>query len=131
MRGGVAVRAAVLGASVLAGAFALGAAGAQAQVSPFRAGPNAPRLAASDMDMVWRSAEALNTDPAARPGAARQWHNPKTRDSGTVTLQRIFEQNGLPCHDLRYAITVRTEAAPRRYDVTWCRTRAGAWKIAM
>ena len=119
-----------LAGAVMVSCCALGIAGAAAQISPFRAGPNAPRLGAGDMDMIWRSADALNADPAAQPGASRAWHNPRTQDSGTVTLQRRFVRQGLPCHALHYTVSVRTEPTPRRYDVIWCRTQAGAWKIA-
>lgn len=116
--------------AVTACALALVAGGAVAQISPFRAGPGAPRLARSDMDMLWKSAAALNHDPAARPGSVQTWHNPQTGDSGSVTLFRAVKWQDLPCHDLRYVINVRTESTPRRYDVTWCRTEEGEWKIA-
>lgn len=110
-------------------ALALDAGPAAAQISPFGRGPNVQRLTNADRQMLWQTATDLNEAPSARPGDSRSWHNPQSGNSGEVTLDRVFRSDGMPCHALRYAIT-RRASAPQTYNLTWCRTDAGEWKIA-
>ena len=109
-------------------AFGVGRAGAQ--VSTFGWSPNAARLTADDWSMLWDSVGALNKSVDPHPGESHSWTNSQSGNSGTVTLERIFRSNDMPCHALRYSIVIATEQTPRTYDLTWCQTEAGEWKMA-
>ena len=103
---------------------------AAAQINPFGRSPNMPRLDPEDRRLLWDSADALNNATPSEAGASRNWHNPKSGNSGTVTLQRVFRANSMPCHALHYTVTLAAQQTQRTYDINWCRIQTGEWKIA-
>jgi hypothetical protein len=101
-----------------------------AQVSPFGWDPNTALLTDEDWRLVWEGTVSLNRVPDAAAGEARAWSDATSRNSGKVTLTRVFESNGMMCHALRYAITFSERPESQEYNFNWCRTSAGQWKIA-
>jgi len=114
------------GLAFLAG---VGTVPALAQISPFSRGPNAQRLSEADRQMLWETTGALNADASAKAGSSRSWTNPASGNAGSVSIARVFESNGMPCHQLHYAITMANLPVPQLYDLSWCRVAGGAWKI--
>jgi surface antigen len=114
----------------MAAALACGTTPAAAQINPFGRGPNQPRLTAEDQRMLFDSARRLNAMSPATPGATQTWSNPQSGDSGVTTLRRIFKQNGMTCHAVRYSFTLQGGVRAADYDVNWCRVPDGSWKIA-
>jgi surface antigen len=102
---------------------------AGAQVGTFGWSPNEPRLTQDDKSMLWQSADALNEAPSPQSGESRTWSNPRSGNSGQVTLVRVFRSNDMPCHALHYSIMIGAGPTPRIYDLSWCRTPEGQWKI--
>jgi hypothetical protein len=103
--------------------------GAHAQINPFGWQLNQRSLTSDDLTLLFNSTERLNESPSLNVGAANAWSNQQTGSSGTTTVTRIYQSDGMPCHDLRYALVPRGRQPPRIYDITWCRIPSGEWKI--
>ena len=112
-----------------AAALMLAATQARAQINPFRAGRHEARLSEQDLDLLQSSANQLNRAPGVAVGATVRWSNPKTGSHGTASVERIFKQRGMICHLLRHEVYPLGEPQPRRYDLTWCLTADGEWKV--
>ena len=108
---------------------ALAAAPAGAQMDTFGLNLAEPKLTQSDFQMLWDSASNLNEAPSPQPGDSRSWKNPQSGNFGQVALERVFQSDNMPCHALRYTFTIAADPQPRVYDINWCRTSDGAWKI--
>jgi surface antigen len=98
-----------------------------AQVNPFLRGTG---LHGDDMALMRATASRLYQQDVVADGASDHWSNPKTGDSGTVTVLQSFEKSGMACRKVRYDIRVRTRAGQRSYTVNWCKTASGEWKVA-
>jgi surface antigen len=92
--------------------------------------PNTALLTDEDWRLVWEGTVSLNRAPAAAAGETRAWSDAGSGNSGKVTLTRVFESNGTTCHALRYAVSFSEHPVPQEYNLNWCRTSAGQWKIA-
>lgn len=113
---------AVLGAALLATS-------AQAQISPFRNSRNSPKLNAEDTRMLDDSLGRLNGASDVHAGQSDRWSNPQTGSSGTSTIERVFRSGDMPCHAVRLAVSARGRKRPVSYNLTYCRTPGGEWKI--
>jgi hypothetical protein len=110
-------------------ALLLSASAASAQISPFRgASRHGEGLNKDDVSMLAGATEQLNEAQSLQTGDTREWSNPKTGNSGTVTAIRIFNTKGLACHSVRYDLSYKAPRPSRFYTVDWCKTQAG-WKI--
>jgi len=102
----------------------------RAQFNPFGTRATRQSLTSEDFTMLSNSAARLNAAEPARVGQSETWSNPRSGSSGDVTLTRIFHYRGLTCHALRYKFTIRSQPTARTYNVNWCLTPEGDWKIA-
>jgi surface antigen len=100
---------------------------ALAQVIPFQ-GNFGPGLSPQDNQMMFESVARLNATEPSKVGQSDSWTNPQTKSSGTSTIVRVFRSGGMPCHMVRHSI-VAVRPPTRNYQLTWCRTPAGEWKI--
>ena len=107
-------------------AFVLLSAAAQAQINPFRGGPD---LAPEDNRLLFESIERLHAAEPAKAGRSEAWSNPQTNTSGTSTILRVFEYGGMACHLVRHHVVVAGRQPGHNYRLTWCRTPSGEWKI--
>ena len=101
-----------------------------AQAGAFGWSPDTARLTDRDNQLLWQATDALNQAASAAAGDTRSWTNAVSGNSGKVTLARLFESNGMPCHALQYAISFAGQPVPQDYAFTWCRIADGQWKIA-
>ena len=101
-----------------------------AQLNPFGWDPNTALLTDEDWRLVWEETVSLNRTPDAAAGETRAWTDAASGNSGKVTLTRVFESNGMTCHALRYTISFSGKPVPQDYNLNWCRTSAGQWRIA-
>ncbi len=102
---------------------------ALAQINPFRSSKYGPQLSGDDLNQMLASIARLNAESSIRVGASEGWSNPATGSHGSSTVARIFNSAGLPCHLLHHEIAAQGRTPPRPYDLTWCRTADGTWKI--
>jgi surface antigen len=115
-------------------ATALGAAPAAnhalAQSGAFGWSPDTARLTDEDNRLLWENTVALNNAPTRAAGESRSWTNPTSGNSGKVTIARLYDASGMPCHALHYAISFASQPVPQDYEFNWCRVASGQWKIA-
>ncbi len=120
-------RAGVLGTVLLGAALACGTA-ARAQVSPF-AGDTSKGLTEGDLELLLRATHTINHGTLLRPGQSRSWTNPDSGAHGEVEFVRTTQDEGMACHQLHNTIYVADRTDPGAYDLNWCLTPSGAWKI--
>ena len=111
----------------LAACFLLSAA-AQAQVNPFR-GSGGRGLSAGDNQLLFASIARLNAAEPSQVGRSDRWSNPRTQNSGTSTVLRVFNSDGMVCHLLLHSIVVAGRPPAQDYRLTWCRTPSEELKI--
>jgi surface antigen len=99
-----------------------------AQINPFQS--SRAHLRGDDFALMSAAASRLYQQDTVADGATDQWSNPKTGDSGTVTVLHSFEKSGMACRRVRYDILLRAQTGKRTYTVNWCKTDSGEWKIA-
>ncbi len=99
-------------------------------VGAFGWSPDTARLTDEDNRLLWENTVAINNLANPVAGATRSWTNPTSGNSGKVTIARLFESTGMPCHALHYAISFVDQPVPQDYEFNWCRTSKGQWKIA-
>jgi hypothetical protein len=108
------------------GALALGPA-AQAQINPFRG--KHTRLSSEDLTMMNQTAAGLYQADGIAPGSSAPWSNPKSGNSGVVSIRDTTTQHGMLCHLVNYQVRIKGVSSARNYAVTWCRTSSGEWRI--
>jgi surface antigen len=99
---------------------------AAAQVNPFG---DSLDLKDSDVSMLQAAASTLFRDDQARIGQTESWSNPKTGNSGTVSLLGLFEHAGMPCKRLQHSIKQKGHADLILYQFARCRAADGTWKL--
>nr|WP_294557165.1 RT0821/Lpp0805 family surface protein [uncultured Rhodopila sp.] len=100
-----------------------------AQINPFRSSSRATGLTNADVGMLFTTAGLVNKNEPVKVGDTQDWSNPTSGNSGKVTVTRLFHYSGMECHSLRYDLTFKASNAPRTYNVDWCKTKTGEWKI--
>jgi surface antigen len=64
----------------------------------------------------------------APDGESRQWSNPQTGNSGTITVLRSYKRGTMPCRDAE----VNSQLKERKvvYVLPVCQVADGSWKFA-
>ena len=117
---------------VLAGALAFGIAAAHAAgMNPF--GPTGLPLTSKDFQEMGAAEDPLLNDETIPIGTARSWSNPRSGNSGTITLERRFTQDfqgkTLPCRTLRYHTVIRNRSDPFNLRINRCKVADGNWML--
>jgi len=102
------------------------AAPAVAQVNPFG---DSLDLRAEDIEMLKAAAAGLFDDESARIGDTRTWSNPASGNTGSVSLVKTFEHQGLPCKRVQHVVKQKGRADQVVYQFARCRTADGAWQL--
>ena len=120
---------------VLAAGLAFGTAGtaaAQGAMNPF--GPGGLPITSQDFENMAAAVDPLLNDETIPIGTARPWSNPRSGNSGTITLERRFTQdfqgNTLPCRTLRYHTVIRNRADPFNLRINRFKVADGNWMLA-
>jgi surface antigen len=66
---------------------------------------------------------------AGKIGVTQTWSNPKSGNSGSVTILNTFEYQGLPCRTVEHTVKIRRDADPKQLVLKTCRVEDGAWKL--
>ena len=117
---------------VLAGGLAFGIAAAHAAgMNPF--GPTGLPLTSRDFQEMSAAVDPLLNDETIPIGTARSWSNPRSGNSGTITLERRFTQDfqgkTLPCRTLRYHTVIRNRSDPFNLRINRCKVADGNWVL--
>jgi surface antigen len=91
---------------------------------------NSATLTDSDIAMIRK---LVREDLAGKPnGTTLSWNNPKSQNSGKVTLLDKFPSQGRGCLRVRYFIDPGPQqpasAQPSTYVITSCKLPDGTWK---
>lgn len=108
----------------------LGTAIAYAQVNPFRSSRIGSGLDQEDLRLMSEASAQLYNQQNPSPGTTTDWSNPKSGDSGKITLMENLTKSGMQCRRMKYDIRLQKRTGPRVYTVDWCKTKSGAWKLA-
>ncbi len=112
----------------LMAAMLLAAAAPADAANPFR--NSEFTLGEGDMAAIEQASRTLFPQGVAI-GTAASWNNPKTGNSGTVTLAETLTYQGLPCRKLQHNVSIRNKAdAAYRFVVHRCQVADGSWKLA-
>ena len=117
---------------VLAGGLAVGIVAAHAAgMNPF--GPTGLPLTSRDFQEMSAAVDPLLNDETIPIGTARSWNNPRSGNSGTITLERRFTQDfqgkTLPCRTLRYHTVIRNRSDPFNLRINRCKVADGNWML--
>lgn len=85
-------------------------------------------MSSEDLNQLATAAAKLYTPETATVGAMERWSNPKTGNSGTVTLTRQFDYKGMPCRRIEHR--VKFGPSEQTYAMNRCRVPTGEWKLA-
>jgi surface antigen len=99
---------------------------ADAQVSPFG---DSLDLEAEDIEMLKAAAAALFANDDARIGDTKTWSNPASGNTGSASLVKTFEHQGLPCKRVQHVIQQKGRADQVIYQFARCRTSDGTWQL--
>jgi hypothetical protein len=103
---------------------------ATAQINPFRSGRTETGLSGEDSGLLLSSVNRLNSRKNVEVGSTESWRNTATGNHGASSITQIFNKAGMTCHRVRHEVSAQGAAGPRHYDLTWCLTADGEWKIA-
>ena len=116
---------------MLAAGLALGIPAAHAGMNPF--GPSGLPLTSTDFENMSKAVDPLLEDETIPIGTARSWSNPRSGNSGTITLEGRFtydyQGKTLPCRTLRYHTMVRNYSDPYNLRINRCRVPDGEWML--
>jgi surface antigen len=100
---------------------------AHAQINPFRSykGPVLPK---ADLEQGTQAADKLLRTDKATVGASESWTGPKSGNSGTLTVQSVFERKGNTCRSLQSVIEYKG-GTKRTWTLNVCRLPNGDWKL--
>jgi surface antigen len=117
---------------MLSGALVLGATCAWATgMNPF--GASGMPLTDKDFAAMAAVADPLMEDETIPIGTSRSWNNPRSGNSGTITLEGRFsydyQGSKLPCRKLRYHTVIKNYSDPYNLRLNRCRTANGDWML--
>lgn len=84
-----------------------------------------PELTSEDVELIKQKARVEMGDKPK--GTVLEWNNPKSGNSGSVTLLRRFSIDGRECRALRHVLNVELEES-FDYKVTICLQPDGTWQ---
>jgi hypothetical protein len=72
----------------------------------------------------------LNDDQAAM-GKSEGWTGPTSGNTGTISVQKTFQRQGMDCRALRSEVHYKKtpNAPPRVFNLNVCRIKTGEWKV--
>jgi len=87
-------------------------------------------LNSADLRAMNAAAAGLYQQDTVSDGATAKWSNPRSGNSGSITVLQNFTKADMPCRKLRYNIHLRARRGMRSYTVNWCKTASGVWKLS-
>jgi surface antigen len=122
------IRSALLAACLALPVLASTPTSAQFVLNPMGTGMMPDSLTHDDVTAATEASAKLYTPEKVTVGAAERWSNPKSGNSGVVTLVRVFERDGMPCREILHRIKLAREGE-QVYHFNRCRIATGEWKL--
>ena len=103
---------------------------ASAQFIPTPMGPSfvPESLTHDDVTALSAASAKLYTAETVAVGSLEYWTNPKSGNSGVVTIACVFERNGMPRREIVHPIKLDREGE-QTYHFSRCRIATGEWKL--
>jgi hypothetical protein len=104
--------------------------GAHAQINPFR-GYKGPTLSKEDLASGRAAAAKLLTEDQAEVGKSEDWAGPTSGNTGSISVQKAFQRQGMECRGLRSEVRYKKAptSSPKVLNLNVCRTKSGEWKL--
>lgn len=104
--------------------------GAHAQINPFR-GYKGPTLSKEDLASGRAAAGKLLNDDQGQVGKSEDWAGPTSGNTGSISVQKTFQRQGMDCRGLRSEIRYKKDSTshPKVLNLNVCRTKTGEWKL--
>jgi surface antigen len=104
--------------------------GADAQINPFR-GYKGPTLSKEDLDSGQAAAGKLLHEDQAEVGKSEDWAGPTSGNTGSISIQKTFQRQGMECRVLRSEVHYKkTPTSPASVlNLNVCRIKTGEWKL--
>ncbi len=116
------------GATILAAAIvALTAVPAAAQINPFR-NYSGPVLSKADIAAGREAVGRLLAEADSKVGASESWTGPTSGNTGTLTIERVYQQRGNDCRAVRSDVTYKA-GTHRSFLLHTCNV-SGRWRLA-
>lgn len=116
------------GAVTLAAAIGvLTATPAAAQINPFR-NYSGPVLSKADINAGRAAAARLLADADPKVGMSESWTGPTSGNTGTLTIERIYQQRGNDCRAVRSNVDYKA-GTHRSLLLHACKV-SGQWRLA-
>jgi surface antigen len=86
-------------------------------------------LTLEDIAMMKETSAKLYTNDQLPISTTKPWANPKSGNSGTVTLIRRYEYKGMKCRTIRHSIREKSRDHSRTLRFDRCKTPSGEWML--
>ena len=87
------------------------------------------KLQDADVQAISDAEDRILAHDPITAGTTEAWEGAGTGNSGTVSILKVFEKQGLSCLETAYDITVARVVDPIRYVIPWCKVDDGSWKM--
>jgi surface antigen len=89
------------------------------------------RLSKEDLASGQAAANKLLTEDQAQVGKTEDWAGPTSGNTGTISIQKAFQRQGMECRGLRSEVRYKkaSTSSPRVLSLNVCRTKTGEWKL--
>jgi len=101
--------------------------GAHAQINPFH-GYKGPTLSKEDLASARAAAARLLNEDQAQVGQSEDWAGPTSGNTGSISVQKAFQRQGMECRELRSEVHYK-QASSKVLTLNVCRIKTGAWKL--
>jgi len=106
--------------------FAFAAAPLHAQLGP--GWESYVRLSQGDINMI--KTTLTGQVHGKKLGTTASWTNPKTGNSGSITLLKIWSRDGRRCEQIEYRLVPPTKTPFDSFVLTSCVQTDGSWKLS-
>jgi hypothetical protein len=100
---------------------------AAAQINPFR-NYSGPVLSSADINAGREAAARLLADADPKVGMSESWTGPTSGNTGTLTIERIYNQKGNDCRAVRSNVDYKA-GTHRSFLLHTCNV-SGQWRLA-
>jgi len=100
---------------------------AAAQINPFR-NYSGPVLAKADIAAGREAAGRLLDAPSPQVGSSEEWTSPTSGNSGTLTIERLYQRDGNNCRAVRSLVHYKN-GRERSFLLQTCNV-GGRWRLA-
>jgi surface antigen len=85
-------------------------------------------MTSGDWSAFQAAAQKLLGEMPSTLGQQQDWKGPSGA-SGTLTIERIYEKDDMPCRTLGSVFNTKTNPGTYQYKLNMCRDPKGEWKI--